>query len=82
MVTRALGRGLYLASLLFWFFALLFSVERPALAYVDPGSGIFLLQVISSVFVGFTFLARKRIREFFGLSGTHSKKAAKKLALH
>ena len=80
MVTRALGRGLYFASAVCWFWVFLCAVERPAQAYVDPGSGIFLVQVFSSVFVGFTFLVRKRIRAFFGRLGIQPRKAGKNLA--
>lgn len=76
MATRVLGKGLYSASVVIWFFALLCAAQRPAYAYVDPGSGIFLLQVISSAFVGFTFLIRKRIRDFFNRFASSKKKAA------
>jgi hypothetical protein len=47
-------------------FALLVSVcfafEGHAYAYVDPGSGLFLLQGISSVFAGLLFHFRKRLK--------------------
>ena len=76
MATLFLGKWLYRASVVIWFFALLCAAQRPAYAYVDPGSGIFLLQVISSVFVGFTFLIRKRIREFFNRFAFSKKEAA------
>lgn len=47
----------------FALFSCLFSTfERPALAYVDPGSGLFLFQSLSSIGVGAMFFLRRRIR--------------------
>ena len=63
MLMRCFGRGLYFASVVIWLFAALCAVARPAYAYVDPGSGLFMLQIVSSTFVGITFLIRKRIRQ-------------------
>lgn len=40
----------------------LLCAARPAYAYVDPGSGFFVLQVIASVFAGLMFAVRRRIR--------------------
>jgi hypothetical protein len=77
MLMRCLGRGLYFASVVIWLFAALGAVARPAYAYVDPGSGLLMLQVVSSTFVGITFLIRKRIRQAFGRFGKSPKKAAK-----
>jgi hypothetical protein len=66
-------RAVYYGAVAIWFFALLCAIERPAYAYVDPGSGLFFLQVIGSTFVGFGYLARKRIAQLFGLSGKGKK---------
>lgn len=35
---------------------------QPAYAYVDPGAGIFALQVVSSTVAGMIFLLRKHLR--------------------
>ena len=44
------------------FVSLWFAFEGHAYAYVDPGSGLFLLQGISSVFAGLLFHFRKRLK--------------------
>ena len=44
------------------FLSLWFAAEGHAYAYVDPGSGLFLLQGISSVFAGLLFHFRRRIK--------------------
>jgi hypothetical protein len=57
------------------------AVARPARAYVDPGSGIFILQILTSTFAGMIFMLRKRLNAFFrGValrSGSKREKAAK-----
>lgn len=45
--------------------ALNFAVERPAYGYVDPGSGLFLIQNISAMATGVLFFFRRRIKAFF-----------------
>jgi len=45
--------------------ALLGALEQPAYAYVDPGSGLLALQILSTTFAGFIFIIRKRVRQFF-----------------
>ena len=40
----------------------LLCAARPAFAYVDPGSGFFVVQVIASVFAGVVFAVRRRIQ--------------------
>lgn len=39
--------------------------ERPAYAYIDPGSGILACQAIGAFFTGTLFYFRRRIRNFF-----------------
>jgi hypothetical protein len=46
--------------------ALLFAFEKPAQAYVDPGSGFVFLQVAGSMAAGALFYLRHRIRKLFG----------------
>lgn len=45
---------------LVWCF--LVACERPAYAYVDPGSGLFLLQGISSAFLGVIYVVRRKLK--------------------
>lgn len=42
--------------------ALLTAFERPALAYIDPGSGFVFLQVAGSMFAGAIYYMRHRLR--------------------
>ena len=42
--------------------ALLIAFERPAQAYVDPGSGFVFLQVAGSMLAGAVYYTRHRIR--------------------
>ena len=43
------------------------SLEQPARAYADPGSGLLLFQVGSSMLAGALFFVRARIRKLFRL---------------
>jgi hypothetical protein len=45
--------------------ALLVAFERPAQAYVDPGSGFVFLQVAGSVCAGAIYYLRHRVRRLF-----------------
>ena len=77
-----LTKAIYCACVLSWLFVLLCVTAKPAYAYVDPGSGLFIMQVIGSTFVGFTFLIRKRIKQIFGRFGKQSKEAQSDSAPH
>ena len=49
-------------------FGLVFSVcsfALPAHAYVDPGTGLFVFQMLTTTLAGITFMLRKRIRATF-----------------
>jgi hypothetical protein len=46
-------------------FVVLNTIAQPAYSYVDPGSGIFALQIISSTFAGILFMVRKQLRSYF-----------------
>jgi hypothetical protein len=48
--------------------ALLVAFERPAQAYVDPGSGFVFLQVAGSMFAGAVYYLRHRLLRIFGSS--------------
>jgi hypothetical protein len=45
--------------------ALLVAFERPAHAYVDPGSGFVFLQVAGSMFAGTIYYLRHRLKRIF-----------------
>jgi len=45
--------------------AVLGALEQPAYAYVDPGSGLLALQILSTTFAGFIFILRRRVHQFF-----------------
>jgi hypothetical protein len=46
--------------------ALLVAFERPAQAYIDPGSGFVFLQVAGSMFAGAVYYLRHRLKRIFG----------------
>lgn len=48
------------------FVCLFLCLERPAYAYIDPGSGLFLLQGIGSAFLGVLYFLRRRIKRLMG----------------
>lgn len=56
-------------------FCFCLSVERRAYAYVDPGSGLLMLQAAGAVFTGVLFTIRKRIKSLFGRSRPEAPKA-------
>jgi hypothetical protein len=69
-VKRSCRTPLVLRSLLFWLgalqiAALLLAFERPAQAYVDPGSGFVFLQVAGSMFAGALYYMRHRLKRMF-----------------
>lgn len=70
---RWIATSLYLTTVSIWLLAVLVVTAKPAYAYVDPGSGLFAIQIIGSTILGFAFLARARIRQFFGRFRKHSK---------
>lgn len=43
-------------------FLFIVSSERQAYAYVDPGSGLFLLQGISSALLGVVYVVRRKLK--------------------
>jgi hypothetical protein len=45
--------------------AILVAFERPAQAYVDPGSGFVFLQVAGSMFAGALYYTRHRLKRIF-----------------
>jgi hypothetical protein len=61
---RVLRSGILLLTIL-QIFGLMAAFERPAHAYVDPGSGFVFLQVAGSMFAGAMFYLRHRVRRLF-----------------
>ena len=61
---RVLRSGLLLLTVL-QIAALLVAFERPAQAYVDPGSGFVFLQVAGSMCAGAIFYLRHRVKRLF-----------------
>jgi hypothetical protein len=61
--------------------AILCALAQPAYAYVDPGSGLFAFQIISTSFAGMVFILRRRLRSLFSSMmqrmGQRNQKAAK-----
>ena len=58
---RVLRPGLLLLTVL-QIAALMVAFERPAHAYVDPGSGFVFLQVAASMFAGAMYYLRHRVK--------------------
>ena len=58
---RVLRSGLLLLAVL-QIAALMVAFERPAQAYVDPGSGFVFLQVAGSMFAGAIYYLRHRVK--------------------
>jgi hypothetical protein len=46
--------------------AMMCAVERPAYGYVDPGSGLLAVQILSTTFAGMIFILRRKLRSIFG----------------
>jgi hypothetical protein len=52
------------------FIALTFCFERPAYAYVDPGSSLLLFQSLSAIVTGTIFYFRRRLKALFTRSSS------------
>ena len=60
----------YCALTVALFIALTFCFERPAYAYVDPGSSLLLFQSLSAIVTGTIFYFRRRLKALFTRSST------------
>jgi hypothetical protein len=47
---------------------LLVAFAKPAYGYVDPGSGLLVIQVGGSMLAGALFIVRSKLRRLFGLA--------------
>ncbi|HWY70776.1 MAG TPA: hypothetical protein VNX88_19060 [Terriglobales bacterium] len=68
MSARHLLRLLYVVVGILQIAAILCAFEKPAYAYVDPGSGYLLLQIVGSMLAGAAFLVRHRLKRMFGFA--------------
>ena len=68
----------YLAVTVLFLFALGISLERPAYAYVDPGSSLLFFQSASAVVTGTLFYFRRRLKTLIGRGSTTSTPASEK----
>lgn len=55
----------YLAVTAALFIALSFSFEKPAYAYVDPGSSLLIFQSVSAMITGVIFFFRRSLKALF-----------------
>ncbi len=60
------------------FIALTFCFERPAYAYVDPGSSLLIFQSLSAVVTGTMFYFRRRLKSLFTRSSAETTHASDK----
>ena len=77
MFIRCMRRSLCFVTVVIWFLALPCVLARPAYAYVDPGSGLLMLQSVGSAFFGITFLLRKHLGQIFERLGGRPKRVDK-----
>lgn len=75
---RQLYTMLALALLVVQILAVLCALTQPAYAYIDPGSGLLAVQIVSSTFAGIIFMLRRRLRLLVReVSGRFGSKAEK-----
>ncbi len=58
-------KTLYFFVTIAMFFSLSLAFEHKAYAYVDPGSGLIMLQAAGTVLTGILFTLRRRIKSLF-----------------
>lgn len=79
---RQLYAALTLSLMVLQMLAVLCALAQPAYAYIDPGSGLLSLQIISTTFAGMIFMLRKSLRGFLrhltDHPGAKSKKASER----
>jgi hypothetical protein len=65
IVTVKIARPAFVLFTLVQVLIVLAAIERPAYGYVDPGSGILVVQFVGSACSAGLFFLRKRIRQLF-----------------
>jgi hypothetical protein len=68
----------YGALTILLFLALGICLERPAYAYVDPGSGLMIFQSMGAVVTGTVFYFRRRLKALIGRSSVDTTTASDK----
>jgi hypothetical protein len=68
MKVRSVLRAIYVTAGMLQIVAIFCAFEKPAYAYVDPGSSYLLLQVLGSMLAGAAFVVRHRLRRMLGLA--------------
>jgi len=58
-------RVLYSAVTVAMLFSLCLALEPKAYAYIDPGSGLLMLQAAGTILTGILFTLRRRIKSLF-----------------
>ena len=74
MILNFFGKVLFCACAALWLLVVLNSTAHPAYGYVDPGSGLLLMQIVGSTFAGIMVLLRKQICQLFGRFGRKATK--------
>jgi hypothetical protein len=77
---RYLYAGLDFSLTVFSMLAVLCALAQPAYAYVDPGSGLFAFQIVSTTIAGMIFMLRKRLHGLFRSLTPHSSPKSGKAA--
>jgi hypothetical protein len=62
---RRASRLLLIVLGVFQVIALVFASEKRAYAYADPGSGLLLIQIVSTTVASALFILRARLRKLF-----------------
>lgn len=63
-------------------FVLLIALEQPAHAYVDPGSGLLIFQVVGSMLTGACFMLRRKLRTLLRLGPSVKEAGLQENAAH
>lgn len=68
----------YFAVTVLFFLALGSSLERPAYAYVDPGSSLLIFQSLSAMVTGVLFYFRRRLKALLSRTPADSSTTSEK----
>jgi hypothetical protein len=73
-VMKSLIRALDLLLAASIVFAVFSAVATPAYAYADPGTGLLMIQLFTSMFAGALFMVRRRLHRIYEiLTGTSAR---------
>ena len=71
---RAIARTILGFAAVLQVFLVLIAMAKPLYAYADPGTGMLMLQVASSMAAGAVYFLRSKIRRLFGRSSAAQEK--------